>query len=93
MRLFWKPAPDDETSNLTTAVSSKSRRRRQRLALLVTPSVVLAVLTLAIGLYPQALLSASQRAATELLDRSGYVQAVIGEPELSAQPTIGEDQP
>ena len=87
---FWKPAPDDETS---TDNSGQRRPQPRQLALLVTPSVVLAVLTLAIGLYPQALLSASQRAATELLDRSGYVQAVIGEPELSAQPTIGEDQP
>ena len=87
---FWKPAPDSEI------VSDNRGQRRpspRQLALLVTPSVVLAVLTLAIGLYPQALLSASQRAAAEVVDRSGYVQAVIIGPEPSTQPASAEDQP
>jgi multicomponent Na+:H+ antiporter subunit D len=87
---FWKPAPDGEFVSDNCGQQEPPPRR---LALLVAPSVVLAVLTLAIGLYPQALLTASHRAATELLDRSGYVQAVIGEPESTVQPEIAGDQP
>jgi multicomponent Na+:H+ antiporter subunit D len=88
--VFWKPAPDGENES---DPGQQQEPPPQRLTLLVAPSVVLAALTLAIGLYPQALLWVSQRAASELLDRSGYVQAVLQEPQPPAQPTIEEDRP
>lgn len=87
---FWKPAPDHETP---TDNRGPRRPPPRQLALLVAPSVVLALLTLALGAYPQALLSASQRAARELLNRSGYVHAVLAEPEPSAPSDTAETRP
>lgn len=42
------------------------------------PVGLLAVLTLGIGLWAEPLLSLSQAAARELLEPTGYIQAVLG---------------
>jgi multicomponent Na+:H+ antiporter subunit D len=85
---FWKPAPD-----ATPGAGEGEPRPPRRLVLWVAPSVVLAAFTLAIGLYPQALLSASRRAADQLLDRAGYVQAVLSWPASATEAEPGEDEP
>jgi multicomponent Na+:H+ antiporter subunit D len=90
---FWKPAPGDALETRDEEKQSIPPLRPRRLALLVTPSVALASLTVAIGLYPQALLSASQRAADELLDRTGYVSAVVVPAVPATETEIGEDAP
>ena len=49
------------------------------MALMVAPIAVLAVLTVVIGLLPELVYQLADRAAGELLDRSAYVSAVLGE--------------
>lgn len=75
--VFWKPQPDSGASpDIESRAAQSEDHVRSRLPWLVTPCVVLALLTLVIGLYPQALLSVSERAADELLNREQYVDAV-----------------
>ena len=74
---FWKPLPSDRTVGTG----------RPALAALVGPVVVLAVVTLSIGLYAEPLVVLAERSAAELLDPSAYVQAVLGEP--ATPPTAG----
>ena len=64
---FWKEAPEDRT---TTGA-------REPVWQMVLPVVVLATLTVAIGLAPQALFAVADRAAVELLDLESY-RAVAG---------------
>jgi len=91
---FWKPAPDDVLQTGDNDEPEVSPLPPRRFALLIIPSVVLAALTLAIGLYPQALFSASQRAADELLSRASYVSAVrLPMREAEPNPTIEEEAP
>lgn len=65
---FWKPAPE--------AATPPPPPSRWRLTLLAAPSVGLAVLTVAIGLYPRPLYELSRQAAEQLLAPSSYVAAV-----------------
>ena len=60
---FWKEP------STTAGVAPPTRRE---LAAMVVPMAVLALLTVAIGLDPQALLAAAGRAASELLDVDAY---------------------
>ncbi len=83
--VFWKPAPDPPALGQVRGPVRPPDRRQ--LALLVGPIVVLAALTVAIGLYPQGLLAVSRRAADQLLDRDGYVAAVGLRPGDAAAPT------
>ena len=66
---FWKPAPEGAP---TEPVG------RRRLLLMVLPICVLALITLAIGVYPQALLEVATRAADQLLDPESYATIVGG---------------
>jgi multicomponent Na+:H+ antiporter subunit D len=63
---FWKdePQPPSET------------RGGRPTAAMVVPIVILAALTVAIGLWPQALFEIANRAATELLDPKAYLAAL-----------------
>jgi multicomponent Na+:H+ antiporter subunit D len=91
---FWKPGPESNAHEDGADDQPTRPGRPRRLALLIAPSVALALFTLAIGLYPQALLSASQRAADELLDRGSYVSAVGLSPvEVDVRPSNKEDAP
>jgi multicomponent Na+:H+ antiporter subunit D len=67
---FWKPAP----------VSSSASAPRPRLALaMVAPIVFLAGLTIALTVFAGPVSSMTMHAAEQLLDRSTYVRAVLGE--------------
>ncbi len=64
--VFWKKAPGEV------------RAAPGGLGGLALPVGLLAVLTLGIGLWAEPLLSLSQAAARELLEPTGYIQAVLG---------------
>jgi multicomponent Na+:H+ antiporter subunit D len=66
---FWKPLPDGATPPDETS--------RAGLAVMLAPVVLLAVVTVLIGLFPQALLDLAARAGDQLLDASTY-RAVVG---------------
>ncbi|RIH90010.1 Na(+)/H(+) antiporter subunit D [Meiothermus luteus] len=63
--VFWKTPPEER------AVPGGWER-------LVFPVVLLAVLTLGIGLWAEPLMALSQQAARELLEPTPYIQAVLG---------------
>ena len=66
---FWKPLPG---AGSTDAPDPSVRT-------MVGPVIVLASITLAIGLYAEPLVVLAERSAAELLDPSAYVHAVLGE--------------
>jgi multicomponent Na+:H+ antiporter subunit D len=66
---FWKAAPEDAPAGPPPAGS---------LAPLLLPSVVLAAMTVAIGLGAEPVFALARDAAGQLLDREGYVRAVLG---------------
>jgi multicomponent Na+:H+ antiporter subunit D len=68
---FWKPLPEEGALTGGTAVPS-----RLGLAVMVAPVVVLAAITIALGLFPQTLFEAAARAADQLLDPAAYRSAV-----------------
>ncbi len=70
---FWKPRPVPRENPFAAAVVG-----RREMALLMTPIVALASLTVAIGLYAEPLMDLSAQAAAQLLDPSDYVRAVLG---------------
>jgi multicomponent Na+:H+ antiporter subunit D len=49
---------------------------------MIVPVVVLALCTAIIGLYPEPFVAAADRAASQILDTAGYVEAVLGESDL-----------
>ena len=69
LNAFWKARPDEAGPPPTFAA-----RRRW---LLLAPIATLATITLAIGLYARPLYVLAERAATELMDPSIYVEAVL----------------
>jgi multicomponent Na+:H+ antiporter subunit D len=72
---FWKPLPPERVGDASRAFAVAGRRR---LILLVAPSVALALMTLAIGLYAEPFFDIAQRSAEQLLDADGYIMAVLG---------------
>ncbi len=64
---FWKAAPGDAP-----------RAALPGIALLMTPIVALAALTLWIGLSPSALLAVADQAAAGILQPGAYIEAVLG---------------
>ncbi|MCY4599889.1 MAG: proton-conducting transporter membrane subunit, partial [Acidobacteria bacterium] len=69
LNAFWKARPDE-----AGPPPSVSPRRRW---LLLAPIAALATITLVIGLYARPFYTLSERAATELMDPSIYVAAVL----------------
>jgi len=71
---FWAPLPDGHSAN-----TSDYRKRISGLHLfyLVAPIVLLAILTMNIGLNPQPFYEFSLRAAEQLLSRTEYIEAVL----------------
>ena len=65
---FWKDRPDQDT-----AFSPLANRRA-----LLAPTIILAALTLLLGLGAEPVLTLAREAATQLLDPSGYIEAVLG---------------
>ena len=72
---FWSPAADKENQPTDEPVYPISPREWIFLA---TPVVILATLTLTIGLYPEPFYQLSLAAANQLLDPSQYIHAVLG---------------
>lgn len=70
---FWKPAPQ----GIEPRLKSWRFDRRARL-LMLTPIVALAGVTLTIGLCAEPFLDYAMRAGTQLLDKSAYIDAVLG---------------
>jgi len=68
---FWKKAPGDATAPATTP--------HEGLGSLVTPIVLLALITLAIGLAAGEMMELALATADQLLDPRGYIRAVLGE--------------
>ncbi len=67
---FWKAQPEGVEASPTAAPVGP-------LAYMVAPIAVLAVATVAIGLFGEPLFAFSQRAAEQLLDPQGYISAVL----------------
>ncbi|MGD9828444.1 MAG: proton-conducting transporter membrane subunit [Hyphomicrobiaceae bacterium] len=67
---FWKVAPAD-------AATPAPLTRQERIATYV-PITVLAAITLSIGLWAEPFARLSMTAAESLLDRTGYISAVLG---------------
>jgi multicomponent Na+:H+ antiporter subunit D len=76
---FWKPLPADRS--LASSTPSMTA--------LLTPILILAAVTLTIGLYAEPLVVLAERSATELLNPSGYVQAVLGPAPAEGTATAG----
>lgn len=72
---FWKPAP--EPSGATPAGPDPSLRGA-RLAARLAPIVVLALLTVVIGLAAEPVIALTMRAAEQLLNPASYIEAVLG---------------
>ena len=69
--VFWKPLPvEGEPASM--------RAKGHLSALMLVPVIVLAAMTVAIGLGPQPFLEMALRAAEELLTPEHYVRAVLG---------------
>ena len=67
--VFWKAAPEtDPPVDLTAKLS----------AWMLTPVVMLAAITVAIGLYGEPLYQLAEVAASQLLNPQGYIDAVLG---------------
>lgn len=91
---FWRPAPQPPSESATPSVTAAHAPALKQRVLLLGPSVVLLALSVGIGLYPQPLLTATRRAAGELLDRAAYVAAVgtLAE-QVEADPSGEEGSP
>ena len=76
LNAFWKARPEE-----TGPPPSFAPRRRW---LLLAPIATLATITLAIGLYARPLYTLAERAATELMDPSIYVEAVLDRDSVAA---------
>ncbi len=73
--VFWSPAPenDRDISSVWTHLDGL------QLTYLVAPMVLLAGLTLTIGIYPEPLYEVCHHAADQLMNPSGYREAVLPE--------------
>lgn len=75
--VFWKKLPDDnDVPDNTTATESNGR---SGLALMYLPVMVLALGTLLIGVFAEPLVRVMNMIATQLLNSSGYIEAVLGD--------------
>jgi multicomponent Na+:H+ antiporter subunit D len=73
LEAFWKAPPPSSTEN----VQAKLFRSRAAYYLLLSPVVLLAVLTVVFGLAAEAMLVLSLRAAEQLMNPSEYIRAVL----------------
>ena len=68
---FWTPHPDKSEPRLSSLTPGERRA-------LLLPIAGLAVLTCVIGLFPEPFVQFAEGAAAQLLDSSGYIEAVLG---------------
>jgi multicomponent Na+:H+ antiporter subunit D len=71
---FWKSKPEAQRST-----SASSTRSRASWTALLLPVILLALLTLTIGLGAESLLSLASKAAEQLIDPTEYINQVLGE--------------
>lgn len=71
---FWKALPEGHEANTSDYTKRISTRD---LAYLVAPIVLLAGLTVIIGVFPEFLYEVSERAANQLMGRTDYIEAVL----------------
>jgi multicomponent Na+:H+ antiporter subunit D len=76
--VFWSPPEKDRDGRVLDAPPPPVRRRRPAPLLMLAPTAVLAILTLAIGVGAGPLYDLSDRAAADLVDPTPYLQAVLG---------------
>lgn len=72
---FWKDSPRLTDEDIRTKVD---KIERGRYFLLMSPLVVLAFLTIVFGIFAEPVLLICQRAAEQLINHEGYIQAVLG---------------
>lgn len=72
---FWKALPEDAAAN-----AGPQAPAARQLAPLLLPIGTLAALTVAIGLGAEPVFALAEGAAEQLLDREGYIRAVLGGP-------------
>jgi len=70
---FWRDAAEPSDT------VDRSHDGQRSLSWMITPSVLLAAITVAIGLYAEPLLLLATATAEQLLDPSQYIQAVLGD--------------
>lgn len=71
---FWKALPeghDADTSDYTKRISTRD------LLLLAIPIVMLALVTVVLGLFPEWLYQVAERASEQLMGRTEYIEAVL----------------
>jgi len=78
-QVFWKELPPDNHQDTLPETASTAPVGLASLKPLILPIVLLAALTVAIGLYAEPLFSLSTQAAEQLLHPTGYIQTVLGE--------------
>jgi multicomponent Na+:H+ antiporter subunit D len=71
---FWKPLPDKTSKGQDGAAVEVP----QKLTLLVVPIVVMALMTVILGIAAEPVFSLSLQAAEQLADPLGYISAVLG---------------
>jgi len=69
---FWKPLPEDPT------IGDSEPLVRRPMALLLVPVLILALMTLTIGLFPEPFYQLAEFAAADLMNPSAYIEAVLG---------------
>jgi multicomponent Na+:H+ antiporter subunit D len=72
---FWKPAPSNPAPRNATSKISKLQ-----LALYMGPIALLAAVAVILGIFAEPFFALALRAGEQLIDRSGYIRAVLGGP-------------
>ena len=73
--VFWKDAPDKSADYSDNFSDNYSNLKKVSLLL---PVVILAIITLTIGLYVEPFFNIAERASAQLLNPSEYINAVLG---------------
>jgi multicomponent Na+:H+ antiporter subunit D len=88
---FWKPGVEATRDLAKGASGAASPSASGPGGLLLGPVIALVILATAIGVYPRPLLVTAQRAASELLDRTAYVENVLAVSAPLVPGTSGEE--
>jgi multicomponent Na+:H+ antiporter subunit D len=83
---FWKTEPQQPAGGEAGEAASMSPEVRASLRWMVPPIVVMAMATVALGLFGEPLFKYTERAAAQLLDSEGYQAAVLRPAEVMQAP-------
>ncbi|MDV6029173.1 MAG: Na+/H+ antiporter subunit D [Phycisphaera sp. RhM] len=84
---FWKPVPGDAMTNV-----SPPRRSRAGRACLYGPAILLASITVGIGVMAGPVMNASMATAEQLLDQNAYIQAVLPDGPTGQVPAVSRER-